>query len=72
MGDGTLPPASVLAGLPKLRSVWLWNLRLNGTLPRDWGTLSELEDVRLGGNKLTGGLPPEWSSMGRLKTLDLR
>ena len=68
-GGGTLPPASVLAGLRKLRTVWLGGLRLQGTLPRDWGTLRGLEDVRLANNELTGGVPPEWRAMGRLKTL---
>ena len=71
VGGGTLPPASVLAGLPKLRTVWLADLRLKGKLPRDWGTLGGLEDVRHNINQLTGGVPPEWSGMGRLKALYL-
>jgi hypothetical protein len=68
---GTLPPASVLAGLPKLGEVLLYGLRLRGTLPRDWGMLGRLEDVRLSSNELTGVVPPEWKGMGRLNILAL-
>jgi hypothetical protein len=71
VGGGTLPPASVLAGLPKLKAVRMWSSRLKGTLPQDWGTLGGLEEVSLFSNELTGGVPPEWRGMGLLKWLDL-
>jgi hypothetical protein len=71
-GGGTLPLASVLAGLPKLREVSLYGLSLRGTLPRDWGLLGGLGDVDLSTNELTGSLPPEWKGLGALKALHLK
>jgi hypothetical protein len=56
-GDGTLPPARRLVGLPQLTTLVCDGCGLDGTLPRDWGTsrsLAELRYLNLGGNTFTG------------------
>ena len=44
---------------------------LRGTLPRQIGDLSALEELDLLGNRLTGALPPELGNLSNLKVLQL-
>ena len=38
--------------------------QLTGTLPPEWGGMTNLNVLNLQGNNLTGTLPPEWSNIG--------
>lgn len=56
-GNGILPPARSLGGLPQLNMLTCNGCGLDGTLPRDWGTsrnLMELRYLNLPGNTFTG------------------
>lgn len=68
---GSLPPVSALKALPKLTALRLESTGLVGTLPADYGTLTNLEVLSLAFNKLTGTLPPEWAGMTKLGFLKL-
>jgi hypothetical protein len=70
---GTLPAASVLKGLPALTAVLLGANGIFGTLPSDWGALTQLEDIRIAANPgITGTLPRSWAGLARLKALVLQ
>ncbi|KIY91531.1 hypothetical protein MNEG_16433, partial [Monoraphidium neglectum] len=69
---GTLPSASVLAGLPALTELDLFSNQIIGTLPPEWGSLAQLETISLVGNAITGPLPRSWAGLKRLRTLFLR
>lgn len=71
--SGTLPSdTSLIVGLQTLR---VGNFRsstsLNGTLPKEYGSLPHLRVLDLGGNRLTGTVPTEYGSLSELHILDL-
>jgi len=66
---GTLPSAQLLQQLPRLKGIWLANTFLTGSLPEDWGSLTQMEEIRLGRNQLFGRIPREWSGMTNLREL---
>jgi hypothetical protein len=69
---GTLPPASVFKGLTALTVISLGSTSVTGTLPSDWGTLAQLEDIRIIFHpRITGPLPDSWAGLTRLKVLHL-
>jgi hypothetical protein len=69
---GTLPPASVLRDLTALTGVELDTTGITGTLPTDWGALTQLQDIRIIKNPgITGTLPRTWAGLARLKVLYL-
>ena len=54
--SGTLPPAEVLVGLPRLIALDFSETGIRGMLPANWSQLVQLEDIRMSGNELlTGG-----------------
>ncbi|XP_057724098.1 probable leucine-rich repeat receptor-like serine/threonine-protein kinase At3g14840 [Arachis stenosperma] len=62
---GTLPPE--LVRLPYLQEIDLTLNYLNGTIPREWGSLNLL-NITLGGNRLTGPIPKEIANISTLKS----
>ncbi|XP_058754560.1 probable leucine-rich repeat receptor-like serine/threonine-protein kinase At3g14840 isoform X2 [Vicia villosa] len=66
---GTLPP-----GLTRLRYLQIINLSrnyLNGTIPRQWGSMMNISKIALPGNRLTGSIPAEISNISTLQILEL-
>ena len=45
---------------------------LSGLIPKELGSLSNLQVLTLGGNRLTGGIPPELGELSNLRVLDTR
>jgi len=69
---GTLPAASALQMLQSLSTVDIAHANLTGTLPPEYGQLSELQSLTIAFNPaLTGPLPSEWAGMRSLKKLYL-
>lgn len=69
---GTLPPASSFMALPRLKSILFYELDITGTLPADYGNLTQLQVIHVEGNPtLTGPLPREWAGLARLEVLHL-
>ena len=66
---GTLPAARWIWDLPRLNIIVLEDIGLAGTLPPDWGDLTQLQHVGLARNGITGPLPEEWAGLARLKVL---
>ncbi|XP_019449223.1 PREDICTED: probable leucine-rich repeat receptor-like serine/threonine-protein kinase At3g14840 [Lupinus angustifolius] len=66
--SGTLPPE--LVRLPYLQEIDLTRNYLNGTIPRQWGTLN-LVNISLLGNRVTGPIPKELGNITTLKSLVL-
>nr|XP_027127000.1 probable leucine-rich repeat receptor-like serine/threonine-protein kinase At3g14840 [Coffea arabica] len=60
---GSLPPE--LIKLPYLREIDLTRNYLNGTIPREWGSM-QLVNISLLGNRISGSLPKE---LGNISTL---
>ena len=56
------PSRPVLGANPILRTLYLFNNDLSGSIPAELGNLRELTDVSLGGNRLSGSLP---AALGR-------
>ncbi|KAF7093294.1 hypothetical protein CFC21_095713 [Triticum aestivum] len=67
--SGTLPPA--VAGLRRLRGLYLHYNGLKGPIPREIGGLSELADLYLDVNHLSGPVPAEIAAMANLQVLQL-
>jgi hypothetical protein len=44
--------------------------RIEGTLPAEWSTLTNLVGMDLSYNQLTGPLPPSWSTLQKIGTVD--
>uniref|UniRef100_A0A453QK39 Leucine-rich repeat-containing N-terminal plant-type domain-containing protein n=1 Tax=Aegilops tauschii subsp. strangulata TaxID=200361 RepID=A0A453QK39_AEGTS len=63
--SGTLPPA--VAGLRRLRGLYLHYNGLKGPIPREIGGLSELADLYLDVNHLSGPVPAEIAAMANLQ-----
>lgn len=69
---GTLPNATVLGALPGLRTLVVANSSgVEGTLPEDWASLTQLRVLSLTNTSLTGTLPELWGDMVGLKVLQL-
>lgn len=68
---GTLPSGAVLLRMPYLTTLWLGNTGIGGTLPLEYGMLTQLEDFRAGSNLIQGQLPKEWAALSNLRTLYL-
>ncbi|KAA8524029.1 hypothetical protein F0562_010540 [Nyssa sinensis] len=66
--QGTLPPE--LVNLPRLQDIDLTRNYLNGTLPREWGSM-QLVNISLLGNRLTGPIPKEFGNITTLVNLAL-
>ena len=49
----------------------LWSLSLNGTIPKELGNLSSLQDLSLQDNDLSGRIPRELGTLANLTTLAL-
>ncbi|KAF5190783.1 Nodulation receptor kinase [Thalictrum thalictroides] len=62
--DGILPPE--LVKLPYLQEIELAFNYLNGTIPKEWGSLP-LVDLSLSGNRITGSIPIELANITTLK-----
>jgi hypothetical protein len=70
--QGALPPARVLRGLPHLRSFYIQGFPgIKGTLPYDWGTFTQLQNIYIVNCGLTGTIPASWAGMKQLKRLNL-
>ncbi|KAM3195910.1 hypothetical protein ACQJBY_071857 [Aegilops geniculata] len=67
--SGTLPPA--VAGLRRLRGLYLHYNGLKGPIPREIGGLAELADLYLDVNHLSGPVPAEIAAMANLQVLQL-
>ncbi|CAL0303723.1 unnamed protein product [Lupinus luteus] len=66
--SGTLPPE--LVRLPYLQEIDLTLNYLNGTIPRQWGSLN-LVNISFLGNRVTGSIPKELGNITTLKSLVL-
>ncbi|CAI9784280.1 unnamed protein product [Fraxinus pennsylvanica] len=66
---GKVPPE--LFRLPYLIEIDLTRNYLNGTIPREWGTMQRLARISLLGNRVTGGLPIELANISTLLNLTL-
>ncbi|KAE9617051.1 putative protein kinase RLK-Pelle-DLSV family [Lupinus albus] len=66
--SGTLPPE--LVRLPYLQEIDLTLNYLNGTIPRQWGTLN-LVNISFLGNRVTGPIPKELGNITTLRSLVL-
>ncbi|KAK7324508.1 hypothetical protein VNO77_28112 [Canavalia gladiata] len=65
---GTLPPD--LVRLPYLQEIDLTRNYLNGSIPKEWGSM-KLVTISLLGNRLTGSIPKEIANISTLQTLVL-
>ncbi|KAI3996091.1 hypothetical protein MKX01_018160 [Papaver californicum] len=63
---GVLPPE--LVKLPYLEAIILNHNYLNGTIPKEWGSM-KLIKIRLIGNRLSGSVPDEIGNITTLKDL---
>ena len=50
----------------------LYDYQLNGTIPPELGSLTNLQYLGLGNNQLSGPIPPELGNLANLQGLDLR
>jgi hypothetical protein len=67
---GTLPSGAVLCRLPNLVEIQITgNIRLVGTLPRDWDRCPQLRGIHLQDNGLSGTLPDSWGALSALQHL---
>ncbi|KAI4333511.1 hypothetical protein L6164_018305 [Bauhinia variegata] len=66
--QGKLP--TELTRLPYLQEIDLTRNYLNGTIPKEWGSLN-LVNISLLGNRLTGPIPKELANITTLKSLVL-
>ncbi|XP_027340613.1 probable leucine-rich repeat receptor-like serine/threonine-protein kinase At3g14840 [Abrus precatorius] len=65
---GILPPD--LIRLPYLQEIDLTRNYLNGTIPKEWGSM-KLVNISLLGNRLTGSIPKEIANISTLQSLVL-
>ncbi|XP_045801006.1 probable leucine-rich repeat receptor-like serine/threonine-protein kinase At3g14840 isoform X1 [Trifolium pratense] len=66
---GTLPPE--LTRLRYLQTIDLSRNYLNGTIPKQWGSMMNISKIALGGNRLTGPIPVEIANISTLQYLEL-
>jgi hypothetical protein len=66
--SGSIP--SSISSVTALKSIWLHNNMLTGTLPPLQG-LTSLEHINLNKTMLGGSIPADWGKLTRLETLDL-
>ncbi|KAK2368178.1 putative leucine-rich repeat receptor serine/threonine-protein kinase [Trifolium repens] len=66
---GTLPPE--LTRLRYLQTIDLSRNYLNGTIPKQWGSMMNISRIALSGNRLTGPIPVEIANISTLQFLDL-
>ncbi|KAK2422653.1 putative leucine-rich repeat receptor serine/threonine-protein kinase [Trifolium repens] len=66
---GTLPPE--LNRLHYLQIIDLSRNYLNGTIPKEWGSMTNLLNITLSSNRLTGAIPVEIANISTLIQLDL-
>ena len=67
--QGSLPATT----LPSLRVIRLWNTRgLEGTIPKEVGTWSNLETFSVDDSPLVGTIPTEFGLLENLKTLEIQ
>ncbi|RWR96287.1 putative leucine-rich repeat receptor-like serine/threonine-protein kinase [Cinnamomum micranthum f. kanehirae] len=66
--QGVLPPE--LVNLPYLQEIDLRRNYLNGTIPKEWGSM-QLVTISLLGNRLSGPIPKEIGNISTLKELRL-
>ncbi|CAK8534945.1 unnamed protein product [Lathyrus sativus] len=67
---GTLPP-----GLTRLRYLQVIDLSrnyLHGTIPKQWGSMTNISKIALAINRLTGLIPAEIANISTLQILELR
>jgi hypothetical protein len=70
--QGVLPPEiALLSDLERLDISGGPDYRLNGTLPKELGLLTQLKDFRLQDNDISGSLPPEYGAWEELDLIDL-
>jgi Leucine-rich repeat (LRR) protein len=70
--QGTIPPEiALLSDLERIDISGGPDHRLNGTLPKELGLLTKLNDFRLQDNDLSGSLPPEFGAWEGLDFIDL-
>ncbi|KAJ7981865.1 putative Kinase [Quillaja saponaria] len=65
---GTLPPE--LIRLPYLQEIDLSRNYLNGTIPREWGSLN-LVNISFLGNRISGSIPSALANITTLKSLSM-
>ncbi|CAI9088849.1 OLC1v1023293C1 [Oldenlandia corymbosa var. corymbosa] len=65
---GTLPPT--LTKLPFLQEIDLTRNYLNGTIPREWGSM-KLVNISILGNRISGPIPKELGNISTLANLTL-
>ncbi|KAK2422691.1 putative leucine-rich repeat receptor serine/threonine-protein kinase [Trifolium repens] len=66
---GTLPPE--LNKLRYLQIIELSRNYLTGTIPKEWGTMTNLVKISLHGNRLTGSIPAEIAKISTLQILEV-
>ncbi|KEH38577.1 LRR receptor-like kinase [Medicago truncatula] len=66
---GTLPPE--LTRLQYLQFIDLSRNFLNGTIPKEWGSMMNIRNISLPSNRLTGSIPVEIANISTLIQLDL-
>ena len=57
-----------MGNLANLKSLWLVNNRMSGTVPSELGNLANLERLHLYGNQLSGTLPQSLTRLSGLRT----
>eukprot|EP00878_Enallax_costatus_P017634 GHUV01018528.1.p1 GENE.GHUV01018528.1~~GHUV01018528.1.p1 ORF type:complete len:342 (+),score=28.29 GHUV01018528.1:1360-2385(+) len=68
--QGTLPPATLLRGLPNLSTISITSQAgLTGSLPEDWSTLTLLETIEASNNSLSGTIPSSYGNLSKLSAL---
>jgi Leucine-rich repeat (LRR) protein len=68
--QGTLPAAAAFAGLDELTDLSIKSQPgIAGTLPADWSSLKQLQDVWLGDMSVTGSIPTSWGDLSMLHGL---
>ena len=58
-------------GGAQITEIKLRDNNLDGPIPSEWSSLTDLQNLILGGNQVTGSLPPVWSSLRKLTNLEL-
>ncbi|AES66496.2 probable leucine-rich repeat receptor-like serine/threonine-protein kinase At3g14840 [Medicago truncatula] len=66
---GTLPPE--FTRLHYLRTIDLSRNYLNGTIPKQWGSMMNIIKIAVPGNRLTGSIPVEIANLSTLQTFEL-
>lgn len=56
----------------RVTKIELENIQLTGSIPKDLGSLTNIQELRLSQNHLIGPIPTEFGNLKNLKLLDLR